>query len=106
MPERFRKIRIFIASPGDVAAERDQLGRVVDELNITIPAIAPEKKVVLELVRWETHIHPAIDVRQVRSNIDEVKARGGCIIAVISDDDTELESLVDHVIRIPRTHDA
>jgi glutamine---fructose-6-phosphate transaminase (isomerizing) len=43
---------------------------------------------------------------KVRSNIDEVKARGGCIIAVISDDDTELESVVDHVIRIPRTHDA
>jgi glucosamine--fructose-6-phosphate aminotransferase (isomerizing) len=43
---------------------------------------------------------------KVRSNIDEVKARGGCIIAVISDDDTELEHVVDHVIRIPRTHDA
>ena len=43
---------------------------------------------------------------KVRSNIDEVKARGGCIIAVVSDDDEELESVVDHVIRIPRTHDA
>ena len=43
---------------------------------------------------------------KVRSNIDEVKARGGCIIAVISEDDDELEEVVDHVIRIPRTHDA
>jgi glucosamine--fructose-6-phosphate aminotransferase (isomerizing) len=43
---------------------------------------------------------------KVRSNIDEVKARGGCIIGVISDDDSELESVLDHVIRIPRTHDA
>jgi len=43
---------------------------------------------------------------KVRSNIDEVKARGGCIIGVISEDDTELEGVVDHVIRIPRTHDA
>ena len=43
---------------------------------------------------------------KVRSNIDEVKARGGCIIAVISEDDTELDGVVDHVIRIPRTHDA
>jgi len=43
---------------------------------------------------------------KVRSNIDEVKARGGCIIGVISEDDTELESVLDHVIRIPRTHDA
>ena len=43
---------------------------------------------------------------KVRSNIDEVKARGGCIIGVISEDDTELEEVVDHVIRIPRAHDA
>jgi glucosamine--fructose-6-phosphate aminotransferase (isomerizing) len=43
---------------------------------------------------------------KVRSNIDEVKARGGCIIAVVSEDDEELESVVEHVIRIPRTHDA
>ncbi|HEX8829807.1 MAG TPA: glutamine--fructose-6-phosphate transaminase (isomerizing), partial [Longimicrobium sp.] len=43
---------------------------------------------------------------KVRSNIDEVKARGGCIIGVISEDDTELEQVVEHVIRIPRTHDA
>jgi glucosamine--fructose-6-phosphate aminotransferase (isomerizing) len=43
---------------------------------------------------------------KVRSNIDEVKARGGCIIAVVSQDDTELEGVVEHVIRIPRTHDA
>ncbi len=42
---------------------------------------------------------------KVRSNIDEVKARGGCIIGVISEDDNELENVVDHVIRIPRTHD-
>jgi glucosamine--fructose-6-phosphate aminotransferase (isomerizing) len=43
---------------------------------------------------------------KVRSNIDEVKARGGCIIAVVSEDDEELEGVVEHVIRIPRTHDA
>jgi glutamine---fructose-6-phosphate transaminase (isomerizing) len=43
---------------------------------------------------------------KVRSNIDEVKARGGCIIGVISDGDEELAEVVDHVISIPRTHDA
>jgi glucosamine--fructose-6-phosphate aminotransferase (isomerizing) len=43
---------------------------------------------------------------KVRSNIDEVKARGGCIIGVVSDDDFELTGVVDHAIRIPRTHDA
>ncbi|HEU4558269.1 MAG TPA: glutamine--fructose-6-phosphate transaminase (isomerizing) [Longimicrobium sp.] len=42
---------------------------------------------------------------KVRSNIDEVKARGGCIIGVISEDDKELPKVVDHVITIPRTID-
>jgi hypothetical protein len=45
------------------------------------------------------------DDEKVRSNLDQVKARGGCIIGVISEDDTELERGLDHVIRIPRTHD-
>ncbi len=43
---------------------------------------------------------------KVRSNIDEVKARGGCIIGVLSEDDVELKDVVDHVIPIPRTHDS
>jgi glucosamine--fructose-6-phosphate aminotransferase (isomerizing) len=42
---------------------------------------------------------------KVRSNIDEVKARGGCIIGVISEDDHDLINVVDHVITIPRTID-
>ncbi len=43
---------------------------------------------------------------KVRSNIDEVKARGGCIIGVVTEGDSDLEDVLDHVIRIPRTHDA
>lgn len=50
-------IRIFVASPGDVSKERDQLGSVVRELNTTI---APHKGFSLELVRWETHCTPAM----------------------------------------------
>jgi glutamine---fructose-6-phosphate transaminase (isomerizing) len=42
---------------------------------------------------------------KVRSNIDEVRARGGCIIGVISEDDHELLGVVDHAITIPRTID-
>jgi len=42
---------------------------------------------------------------KVRSNIDEVRARGGCIIGVISEDDHELLNVVDHAITIPRTID-
>jgi hypothetical protein len=54
------KIRIFLASPGDVGGEREQLAKVVQELNITLSALAPARGVVLELVRWETHVHPGL----------------------------------------------
>jgi glucosamine--fructose-6-phosphate aminotransferase (isomerizing) len=40
---------------------------------------------------------------KVVSNIEEVKARGGRIIAVVSDEAPELRDKVDHVIRVPQT---
>jgi glucosamine--fructose-6-phosphate aminotransferase (isomerizing) len=41
---------------------------------------------------------------KVLSNIQEVRARKGRIIAVANDDDTEIEHLADFVIRVPRTY--
>ena len=40
---------------------------------------------------------------KVLSNIQEVKARGGRIIAVADDGDGEIDNLVDYTIKIPRT---
>ena len=40
---------------------------------------------------------------KVVSNIEEVKARGGHIVAVVSDDAPELAGKVDHLIRVPQT---
>jgi hypothetical protein len=62
MLTQVRKVRIFVASPGDLESERNQLFKVVTELNLTISAIAPEKGVVLELVRWETNAAPGLGV--------------------------------------------
>ncbi|MFA3782008.1 glutamine--fructose-6-phosphate transaminase (isomerizing) [Melioribacteraceae bacterium 4301-Me] len=42
---------------------------------------------------------------KVISNIEEVKARKGKIIAVASEDDNQIGKLVDHVIKIPKTVD-
>lgn len=55
-----KKVKVFVASPGDVQAERDELSKVVSELNLTISAIAPEKGIILELIRYETHTHPGL----------------------------------------------
>jgi len=37
------------------------------------------------------------------SNLEEVKARGGIVIAVASEHDRDISSVADHVIRIPKT---
>ena len=57
MTEQTQKIRIFVASPGDVQKEREHLKAVVDELNTTI---APFKKLSIELVKWESHATPSM----------------------------------------------
>jgi len=42
---------------------------------------------------------------KVVSNIEEIKARSGKIIAIVSKGDTEVKKLADHVIEIPDTLD-
>ena len=49
------RLRVFVASPGDVAAERGHVKAVADELN---RGIAAQAGFVLEVVRWETHARP------------------------------------------------
>ncbi|MEN8376108.1 MAG: glutamine--fructose-6-phosphate transaminase (isomerizing) [Gemmatimonadota bacterium] len=43
--------------------------------------------------------------RKVVSNVEEVRARGGRVIAVLTEGDTELADKVDHIIPIPDTID-
>jgi len=43
---------------------------------------------------------------KVVSNIQEVKARKGKIIAVVTEGDTSVKNMADHVIEIPPTHEA
>lgn len=43
---------------------------------------------------------------KVVSNIQEVKARKGKVIAVVTEGDTQVRNMADHVIEIPETHEA
>lgn len=52
-----KRLKIFVASPGDVSQERDIVSVVVQELRRTIGDI---RDVELETVRWETHAWPDI----------------------------------------------
>jgi hypothetical protein len=51
------KLRIFVASPGDVMEERNCLARAVEQLN---RGVADRLGLTLELIRWETHIAPDV----------------------------------------------
>ena len=43
---------------------------------------------------------------KILSNIEEVRARGGRVIAIASEGNCEISEMVDHVIFIPETIDA
>lgn len=43
---------------------------------------------------------------KVVSNIQEVKARGGRVIAIVTEGDVEVKNMAEYVIEIPQTHEA
>src|SRR5262245_36087419 len=53
----YRKVRIFVASPGDVATERARVHTVVEELGRT-GNIADRLGLALEALDWRTHVAP------------------------------------------------
>jgi Domain of unknown function (DUF4062) len=56
MKNRPELIRVFLASPGDVALEREAARRVIDETQRTV---APALGIRIEIVGWDTHAFPA-----------------------------------------------
>lgn len=53
--DQYRVLRVVVASPSDVKAERDIVPRVIEEVNRNI---AHRKGLHLDLYRWETDSHP------------------------------------------------
>jgi Domain of unknown function (DUF4062) len=56
MPRDAKILQVFVASPSDLAPEREALESLIVELNRSWSA---SLGIILELVRWETHTHPA-----------------------------------------------
>jgi hypothetical protein len=56
-PQTVERLKLFVASPGDVHRERDHVVAVAEELNRTI---APLSGYALEAVRWQTHARPDV----------------------------------------------
>ena len=59
-----RVLRVFVASPDDVAEERNTLAKLLADINDVLAYLAPEKRLSLELVRYETHSYPDIGAPQ------------------------------------------
>lgn len=57
MSKYVRQLRILLASPSDLAPEREAVGRVVRELNRTFPSAVG---IHLEVIAWESHSTPAL----------------------------------------------
>lgn len=55
MAENVEVFTVFLASPGDVAAERTQARDVIEEVNRTV---GREKRIRLEAVGWDTDAYP------------------------------------------------
>jgi len=51
----------YLSLPRPTCSQSEiSLSKSLIELNLTISALAPEKAILLELVRWETHVPPLI----------------------------------------------
>jgi hypothetical protein len=68
-------LRIVVASPGDVQAERNALATVVEELN---RGIAAERGLRLELARWETDAYPGFHAAGPQGLIDLILRIDAC----------------------------
>lgn len=65
MSKQVTIVKVFVASPGDVQSERQQLSKIVEELNSTL---CQGKNIVLQLVKWETDCYPAMGRPQSEIN--------------------------------------
>lgn len=80
----------YIHAEGYPAAEMKHGPIALIDENMPVVVIAPQDAVY----------------DKVKSNIEEVKARGGRVISVITEGDKDLLRFSDHVIQIPRSHDS
>lgn len=55
MPQQVEQLKVFLASPGDVQAEREQARQVVDDINRTI---GRNQGIHVDVVGWDTDAYP------------------------------------------------
>ncbi len=79
MHETVQLLRLVVASPGDVAAERAVVENVAIELNRTLAA---DRKIRLEVARWETDAYPGFHLDGPQGICDKVLQIENCDVMV------------------------
>ncbi|MBZ5582811.1 MAG: SpoIIE family protein phosphatase [Acidobacteriia bacterium] len=79
MDDRPRILRVIVASPGDVEAERELVPVIADELN---RSVAADRGLRLEVVRWETDSFPGFDPGGPQGLIDKALNIAGSDILI------------------------
>ena len=69
MASDVRILRVLVASPGDVQAEREAVPKVVEGLN---RGIAADRGLHLEVYRWETDAYPGFHAEGPQGLIDPI----------------------------------
>jgi hypothetical protein len=64
LPQATKVIKIFLATPGDLTDERLGLAALIKDINVVLTFLAPEKRLFLELLRYETHTFPDVGLPQ------------------------------------------
>jgi len=77
--ERTQLLKLVVASPGDVPAEREAMKEIVADLN---KIIIPQFDLELRLLRWETDTWPAFHPEGPQGQVDEALQIDDCDIMV------------------------
>lgn len=79
MDERVKVLRIVVASPDDVRAERNSVEDVAGDLN---RAVAKDRGLRLEVSRWETDAYPGFHADGAQGLVDHVLRIEDCDVLV------------------------
>lgn len=79
MSSEAKVLRMVVASPGDVQAERDLVAAVVDQVN---HGVAKERGIILQVSRWEKDSFPGFHAQGPQGLIDSILQIPDCDIFI------------------------
>ena len=77
--KQIRILKVVVASPGDVQAERNLIEEVVKDLN---QGVAADRKLRLEVARWETDAYAGFHPEEPQGLIDSLLEIEACDVLI------------------------